>query len=455
MSSKDTFGIKGTEKKSKKLRKRKSKKAKVSEEVKMKPELDLPTPPDDPSAKAKKDEVKPTSHTEEEIQAEETQVEEIQVEETQAEETQVGETQKAGASSNKHEFNPRNGLSYHDVVGAFLIFFKILWTIIKIPLYPYIWVGNEFFKMLQFWRASSHDEPMNKNEREFFESIPMLYILSGIAGGVALGIFAGIRFTEAVTNFFMQFDINTFQEIGKFIVAVIAAIVSGMTWLIDGVTTFLNSIISFVTDLFSTDPLVAFLILVVAAFVVVFIILLIREFNFLSKPYKLIVSIISYLFFSPRSLQAKIGRVYRSINRGITTFIVGRNRLNYRSQAFFKRVLQYTFLFSILIIASGIYVAYTRSATETSFSKTLLFFMLVLFTVGVISGLCIGLYARLLDFFSREKYIARSVIKEGEEKELLQQAEEKIEYDEDIDDDKTNDKNADGDEANGVPSTTT
>ena len=124
------------------------------------------------------------------------------------------------------------------------------------------------------------------------------------------------------------------------------------------------------------------------------------------------------IFGTPQMAYEKFLSYYRSFNRKLTEILIGKKRLETRTQTFFKRTLLYTSIVSIWTFLAGIYVGldptkFSQSYTNASHGSIILFTAFVLLIAGFVSGIIIfALITRYFDLMNRKKYIASEFIKE-------------------------------------------
>ncbi len=317
-------------------------------------------------------------------------------------------------SGPKIEFNLSDGVTWHDFAGLVLIFFKLIWWILKIILWPVFWVWAQNVKIKRFIFASDHDRVMTEDERYLFESVPTVFILTGLVGGILLGILIGfnIHFNLdlLVSNLNSDFIGSIGNLIGGFINFIYTDIFKGIVLPIFG---FIGSIFNSIKSIYDQNPFAAFFMLVILGIIVVMIWITFQE-KFGFKVAQLLRDTFGTIYETPFRVYDKILVGYRSFNHKLTQLLVGRERLETRTQMFFKRTLLFTSIVSLWTFVAGVYIGLAKQYTYyDNFSTKLIYTSFVLIVAGLISGILIFAFVtRYFDLMNRKKYISSEFIKE-------------------------------------------
>ena len=330
-----------------------------------------------------------------------------------------GEDKKKG--SPKYEVNFNDGFDHHDVIGFLLIPLRIIWAFLKIIFFPVIWVARENEKMIRFWFATSHETPLTRNERDFVESLPLLYTITGLVAGVFFGVVAAFGFGDELRRWINELNfvdglfvvLNFIGSILKFLLEVLLAIFDGIGW-------FFGLIINSVGTILQENPFGALLALIAIIVVGTMIVIAIKETGVLDFIGKWLRKIYGAILGTPGALKNRIVTSYRRFNSFYAKLLYTEDRLNTRTQVYFKNVIGFTFLVSILIFLSGIYVSFTYYSQSSNTFETISFFAFVLFVTGLVSGWCLGLFGWYLDLLNRSKYIAESA-KGSDPEEIIEE----------------------------------
>lgn len=304
-------------------------------------------------------------------------------------------------------FDLSDGVDWRDFVGIFVLFFVFLWRLLRVILAPIFWVYAENVRMYRFIRASSFDRPMSDDERKFVESIPFILSLTGMVGGVLVGVFAAFSLSENIEEFFEKFNFDWLGDAGGWLGEAISALFNGIFYVLRGIGSGIGWGFDIVKDLFSGNAFLAFMGLAGAGIIILLIGVALSEKGVFGKLFGFIIRFLKWLIGSPERFRFRMDNYYRKINHWLTIKLVGEVTLLTRSQVYFKRVILITLLASLYSFISGIYIGVTQVGEDQEDWKVVLFIAGVLFVAGILSGsIFFGAIARFLDLLNRKKYIA-------------------------------------------------
>jgi hypothetical protein len=324
-------------------------------------------------------------------------------------ENQVVEEAKTEKKQIKYEWDPSDGITYHDFIGLFLGFFIFIWKLVRIVVYPVIWIIGENKKMIKFIKSTSDDSPMDKPQRQFFESLPLIFTFTGLIGGILVGIVAVVGLSNQIREFFANIDVlDAFRDFFGFIWYIIKGIWSLLSQLFGGIWFVIKGLYDWLVGLLGGDPFFALIVLVALGLLFFVIVVLVRESGLVGKIKTKLMDIFEDIIGSPDVLRERLSKAYRNFNHRFTSIFVGQERIMTRTQAFFKSVAFYTVLMSIWTLLSGFVIAFRYGLTEDRNElETIFFFAFVLLFSGLISGvLILSFFSILLDSVSRDKYLA-------------------------------------------------
>jgi len=311
--------------------------------------------------------------------------------------------------SPKYEVNFADGFDQYDLIGFLLLPFKIIWALFKIILFPVAWIWRENSKIIGFWRTSSHHTPLTRDERDFVESLPLMYTITGVIAGVFFGIIAAFGFGDEFRRWINKFDLSQgFIDVLNSIGSILKYILEGLIVIVDGIGWVMNSILNSVGSLLKKNPVGALLVLIGIIIVVTLIIITIKETGVLDFLGRWTKKLYFKVIGTPGALKNRIISSYRSFNSWYSKFLYTEERLNTRTQVFFKNIIGFTFFVTIGIFIAGIAVAFKFYSQSSSVFDTVSFFALVMFLTGLVPGWCLGGFGIYFDFLSRGKYIAES-----------------------------------------------
>ena len=317
-------------------------------------------------------------------------------------------------SKPKIEFNLSDGVTWRDFAALILIFFKFFWWIAKIVLWPFFWIWAQNVKIKRFIFASDQNRVMTEDEHLLFESVPTVFILTGLAGGILLGLLISLNIHFDIDKFVNNLQTNFIQSIGDmiggFINFIWTDIIKGIILPIFGI---FGAFFTSIKSLYDQNPFAAFFMLVILGIVITIVWITFQE-KIGIKITQMLRETFGTIYGTPFRVYDKFLKMYRSFNRKLTELLIGKDRLDTRTQAFFKRTLLYTGVLSLWTFIAGVYIGLARQFTiYDSFVTKIIFTSIVLITAGFISGIFIfALVTRYFDLMNRKKYIASEFIKE-------------------------------------------
>ena len=335
---------------------------------------------------------------------------------------------KSSDSKPKYEFNLSDGLTYHDFVGIFIIIGVFIWKILKIILYPVFWVYYQNVRLYRFIRASGQQRVMTNDEQLFFESVPVVFMSTGVVGGIIIGLLVGLQVNLRLSEFFSKLGENIgeiFGPISGFIKWLWNdVILTILKWIYD----ISGSIYNVFRDWYNQNPFVALLILVGLGIAIVILWITINE-KFGLTIVQFLHRIADILFGTPQRMYARAVTIYQRFNHGVTAFLVGETRLRTRTQEFFKKSLMYTSILAIWTFLAGLYINIKFFPSDKDIANQVVFSAVVLLVAGFVCGTIIfALITRYFDLMNRKKYIAPEFIANPRTPTTTTTVEEEKEY---------------------------
>jgi hypothetical protein len=284
--------------------------------------------------------------------------------------------------------------------GLFVLLAFGIWRVIRFVLAPLFWVINQNLRLYNFAKQESANRTLTDNEKWFVSSIPMLYTLTGLAGGFVAAFFTLTNFWDSIVAFFQELDF--FDAVWSAIVFVWEWAWDGIVWMWEGILSAVDWIMEKAIEAFAVSPYFTLFSLLIIGFtlLIVYIVFTERILGFLQK-------ILYILIGSPDRLSKRIEGIYKRVNQKLFIFLVGKDRIRTRSQRYFKRVVLYSLSLTLYSLIVGFLIA-TNELFVDSFSTAFgqsMFIATVLSSAGFFSGtVMFSLVARLLDLFARRKY---------------------------------------------------
>ncbi len=299
------------------------------------------------------------------------------------------------------KFDLSDGFGKEDFLAIIYGFFRFIFLVIKIILWPYLWCMRELGRTARFIRHS-HDEPLNESEKRFLQSLPLFFTIIGLLGGFAVAIFLIIGLTDTLQDFFRDFDTDVIlDDTSKFL----SNIAKGSWDAVVFAGSLINGFFEFSVDVFEGDAALALGALSIIGFVLIIGWFVISETGVVQAAFGKIVSGLLYMRDAPNAIWTKLNNFYLGINASFASIIIGTERLETRRQQYFQKVLLGTVVLGIWTFLWGIVLMATRDFPSNE--EKILWLSLVLFFLGIITGVVeLAFLVRVLDLISRNKYRA-------------------------------------------------
>lgn len=321
-------------------------------------------------------------------------------------------------------WDPSDGLQWQDFVGLILALFIFIWRVIKLIFSPFFWAIDENVKMYRFAKQSDTERLMSEEEQKFFESLPFVFMVSGLSGGVVLGIFVAFSLKDFIEQFLANLNL---EGLFNLIVDIIRFIYNAIVWVITLIADIASALFDFVVGLFTQNPFVALGGLFLLTFVAVIVFIVLNETEVFAKIKRILIRITEAIVGSPDRFKLKVGSFYRKFNHSLTVLLIGSERLTKRKLKYFKTVAFYTLLTSFLTYIEGIVVAFKFTNQIKDALVIIGYFAFYLLVAGIGTGwIAFAFYARFLDLLSRKKYIYKEE-DAAKEKETNKDAEKEME----------------------------
>ncbi|MFW9905194.1 MAG: hypothetical protein ACFFFH_12720 [Candidatus Thorarchaeota archaeon] len=321
----------------------------------------------------------------------------------------------------RYSFDLSDGFGKEDIKAIFSGIWHFIVGILKIIFWPYVWISRIIGRSIRFIRVKATDNPLNKDERAFMESIPGFFIITGIFSAIFL-IAIGYIINENIMklgDFFRNIDISSLLEslwniffatypdisVLEIILLIIGYDVRDSSGAVIhdrfGILDILGYIFDFVASIIQ-DPLMLFIGIVVVMFVLVIIFIVISETGIVGGIVSIFAKIFGVLKTTPRKGFNKINSVYLRFNSVISGVIIGDSRLEGYSVSFHKKLLLYIYLLGVLTFLAGfIVILFGKISEDQIYSFILIILLVVGFGVGVLEMFVI---VRFIDFISRGRY---------------------------------------------------
>lgn len=306
------------------------------------------------------------------------------------------------------KFDLSDGLQKEDIIALGSGLLHVIIFILTILLYPFIWIYRELGRLrnLLFIRTS---RPLSPEEVRFISSWPLFLSTIGLSLGLLLGVIVAVTDTEQLIN-----RIRDVADIFGWLIGLIVGFFQFIRDLLVGIWGLLVGLKNFViTDIFNNTDfiLIPFFALSAVGFILMILILFFIESKYINKAIKKFQDTFAYFLTIPR-------RFYNYLDQKVWNFLlvnvglkfVGGNRIQNHDSGFYRKVLLFSGLFSILTFIAGLLLFRRFDGLGnfgTNVDKTV-FLMVILFFAGGFSGFVVttGLVF-ILDRIARRKYALR------------------------------------------------
>lgn len=326
----------------------------------------------------------------------------------------------------KYSFDLSDGLGTEDIKAIFSGIWGFIVGILKIIFWPYVWITRICGRSIRFIRVKATDNPLSADERVFMESIPGFFIITGIFSGIFL-IAIGYIINENLMklgDLFNNVDIGsildslgsfffaTYPEISvlEIILLIIGYDVRDASGTVThdrfGILDIIGYFFNIIADIIE-EPLMLFIGIVAAMFVLVIIFIVISETGIVRAFVSTLSRILRVLTTTPSKGFNKINSVYLRFNHVISRFIIGESKLKGYSVSFHKKLLLYIYLLGILTFFAGLIVIMSGKIPDANLYS---FIFVILLTVGIGVGVLeMFIIVRFIDIISRGRYSTEKI----------------------------------------------
>lgn len=329
-------------------------------------------------------------------------------------------------SKTEYKFDLSDGFGKEDVGGIFITLFRFIWKIITIVLYPYFWMGRMINRSIAFLRSKKDpNSALEPAERDFVETIPGFFILSGIFIGLFFGAFIFFADSAQISSFFDNINLTSIIDA---LAALFGFILEIILWIIGvdkrdaagNVTLdrfglldlFFDVIFKGLADFFRIifdDPLMLFVGIGLVGFLVAIIWIIVSETGVVSAIVNKTLSVFSFLIKIPRQVYNYLDSLFWKVNDFVGGLVIGDERLDNRNIGFHKKVVKFSYALGLWTFFGGIFVLIVEVGDKLDGWPGIAFIFAILVAFGFGVGILeIFLITRVLDTVSKKKYIAGS-----------------------------------------------
>jgi hypothetical protein len=333
-------------------------------------------------------------------------------------------TEEVTKKKTKPKFDLSDGFGREDISAVFASIWHAIISILKVLLYPYVWIVRMFGRTIRFSRTKDREARiLTEDERSFMESVPGFFVLTGLFLGILLGVIFYIIEGAELSSFFETLEltdiINTLGvilgvlwEIILWIIGIDKRDAEGNVvldrfGLLDIVFDILLAGVATIMEIITKDPLMLFIGFGVIGVVCAIVWVAVSETGIVSAILGFITKIISLVVTTPDKIFNRLNSIYLRFNNILSTIVIGKNRLTERNVAFHRKILLLTVGLGIYTFIVGIFILVTRPMGSTGLQIGFIFIILLVLGLGV--GIIeMFIITRFLDTVSRGKYTITS-----------------------------------------------
>ena len=316
----------------------------------------------------------------------------------------------------KHTFDLSDGFGKEDVFAVFAGIWNFIKSILKIILWPYVWISRVLGRSIRFIRTKEASEKaLNEDERIFMESIPTFFILIGLFSGVLLSVLVWLGGTDIFDKILrsitgLEGALKTIYDFFAILIEIILTVI-GLGYRDDGterktgIVDIIRTILDIVWEIVKVNPLFLFLGIGIVGVVIAVILIILSETGVVSAVINIILKILNLIITAPSKIFSKLNGIYLGFNRTMSSIVIGRERLKNRSLSFHRKNLLLSYALGIYTFLSGLFVLASQPELLSDATSAVIFIIIVLLAVGVGVGfLEMLIIVRFLDKVSRGKY---------------------------------------------------
>ncbi|HUU87599.1 MAG TPA: hypothetical protein VMX17_07570 [Candidatus Glassbacteria bacterium] len=316
-----------------------------------------------------------------------------------------------------------------NILRGFGMFFVYLFKIIFFPYIYAWWKTRDTFKFLLVNDKEELDRDLLAeedgdvipngylDEKGFLRSLPMFYFVAGTLGGI-VAIFISFDFMDPVWNWFSYlFEHFTWALAWQYFLQILEwifvdGIWAAMRWIGLGIY---NILVYLGNSIFGGRAFwVPLVILISIGVAIIIIAVILSEIEFTGKFMKKFKEIMKAIFTFPKTLGKWIKKGYIAFQNFIAKLAFGPNKLKFFAKRFFYRVVIYSTVITLWIIASVfILVMYTEFSTTIDVHHQLVY-PIGLVLIGFVNGIALlAFLSWFVGLLSGKRYI---IDQEGYEK---------------------------------------
>jgi len=317
------------------------------------------------------------------------------------------------------------------------LFFLIIIKILFFPCVYAYWKIRDSYKFL----SRNDDEDLGQklitaenndtieegyfDEVGFLRSLPMFYITIGIIGAI-LAIIISFEFFDpiwtAIRDFFVNFE---WAKLWALFVDILEAIFVDIIWV--ALKWIGNGIADIFIFLFAGERFwVPLVILISIGIGIVILAVIFSEVDFSGKFMKKVKAFFKAIFTFPKVVWGWMKDAYHWIQKTISGFTFGNDKLKFYQKRFFYRVVLYSSIISFWIITAVIVLVIANVSVENPIVNGVIVFPIVLLIIGFVNGiLLLAFLSWFVGLISSGKYLIDPIGMEKYHKDKIKAKEDK------------------------------
>ncbi|MFX0206312.1 MAG: hypothetical protein ACFFDT_10010 [Candidatus Hodarchaeota archaeon] len=317
-------------------------------------------------------------------------------------------------------FDLSDGFGREDISAVFASIWRAIVGVVKVLLYPYVWIARMFGRTIRFSRTKDREARLlTKDERSFMESVPSFFVLTGLFLGILLGVIFYIIEGAELSSFFETLELTDIINTAGLILGILweiilwiigidkrdaeGKVVYDRIGLLDIIFDVILAGLAGLMEIITEDPLMLFIGFGVIGVACAIIWVAVSETGIVSAILGFIVKIIDLFITTPDKLFNRLNNIYLRFNNALSTIVIGKSRLSERNVAFHRKILLLTVGLGLYTFVVGIFILITRPMESTGLQIGFIFIILLVLGLGV--GIIeMFIITRFLDAVSRGKY---------------------------------------------------
>ncbi|MHA2363697.1 MAG: hypothetical protein ACXAC7_07050 [Candidatus Hodarchaeales archaeon] len=329
------------------------------------------------------------------------------------------ETEKESKAKIKRpvKFDLSDGLQKEDIIALGSGLLQFIWKILRIFLYPFIWIIRVMKRLREFFGLHASERPLTNEEIRLVSSVPLFLSAIGIALGAIVGGFGLIFKPQEVLDRISDIS-ELFAWIGELLTELKDALVDLGVILADLLIALKDFIVN---NVFGEDVTleIPFIALSLIGFIGAIIILMMLESRFIGRIVDRIKETLSFIPKIPWLIYDKFDQWWDVILIKVGKPVMGGDeKLHEMTNVFYRKIIRYVIVFAVVFSLIGLIMFINDERADFESTNDAIYLIAVWFLAGFVAGfpLAFGLVRLLSGVGGGTKYrstIAPKVIKKA------------------------------------------